>query len=307
VPLENLVLRLLAKDPKDRPVDAHRVHADLLEMARAADVFIPSVPESEAEVERSIRALPPSVTRPAIERWARREQVFQEMLSHAYGSAPPYAMASLLDQIRARIPRIAAFRTKSMEEQSALAAIEEKGREGRQRLGFAVDALGLDASRAKDEVRVVEAHLMTVRERAEHAVSDFRAAHVEILRWEGRSAFQEPYPDLAQAYRQAATAVDAWSTDREAERRANLLRESNDRKVSDLEYQIQALRAALATHEREVETERDVRERQMLEFGKQADVLEAELVGLVACFCEPLRARPELSLLFEQLEGDVAA
>src|SRR5580704_6970382 len=45
IPLEALVLRLLAKYPKARPVDAHRVHADLLEMARDADVDIPRVTE----------------------------------------------------------------------------------------------------------------------------------------------------------------------------------------------------------------------------------------------------------------------
>jgi eukaryotic-like serine/threonine-protein kinase len=308
VPLDNLVLRLLAKDPKDRPVDAHRVHADLLEMARDADVFIPGVPESQAEAERTIgTARPRAPTRPTVEAWARRLPVFQEMLSRSYGSAPPREMVSLLDQIRENIPRISATRAASMEEQRALATIEEKGREGRQRFGFAVDALGLDSSKAKDEVRVVQVHLATVRERKEQAAARFLATHVEILRWEGRSAFQEPYPDLAEAYRQAASAVDVWSAERDAERKASSLLEANERAVSDLDFQIQALRAALATHEREIEAERDVREKQMLKLGTQADELEAELLALATRFCEPLRARPELSPLFEQLEADVAA
>jgi tRNA A-37 threonylcarbamoyl transferase component Bud32 len=308
VPLDNLVLRLLAKDPKERPVDAHRVHADLLEMARDADLSIPSVPESEVEADRTIHsAVPLHAARSAVETWARRLPVFQEMLSRSYGGAPPGEMVRLLEGIRELVARIAAARAASMEEQRALATIEEKGREGRQRFGFAVDALGLDASKAKEEVRVVVAHLAAVQERSKQAAARFLATQVEVVRWEGRSGFQEPYPDLASAYRQAAAAVDTWSGAREAERKATSLLESNERAVTDLDYQIQALRAALATHEREIEGERHGREKQMLTLGKQADELEAQLLTLATRFCEPLRARPELTPLFEQLEADVAA
>jgi tRNA A-37 threonylcarbamoyl transferase component Bud32 len=308
VPLEDLVLRLLAKDPKARPVDSHRVHADLLEMARDADVAIPSVPESEAEAERTIRNVRPRpAPRVAVERWARRMQVFQQMLGQSYGASPPREMQGLLQRIGELVPRIVAMRAASVDEQRVLGTIEEKGREGRQRFGFAVDALGLDTSKAKDEVRVVEAHCATVHERTEQAKARFVAAHNEILRWEGRSGFQEPHPDLALAYRQAATIVDGWVKAREDERKSVALREGNERAVTDLEYQIQALRAALATHEREIEVERGVCEKQMIKLGKQADQLEAELLGLATRFCEPLRARPELSPFFEQLEADVAA
>jgi serine/threonine protein kinase len=308
VPLENLILRLLAKDPKERPVDAHRVHADLLEMARDADVSIPSVPESEAEAERTIRNVAPKVApRLAVERWAKRMQVFQQMLSRSYGSTPPREMSKVLEEIHELVPRIVATRAASVDEQRVLGTIEEKGRDGRQRFGFAVDALGLDTSKAKDEVRVVEAHVATVRERTEQAKARYLTCQVEMLRWEGRSAFQEPYADLAQAYRQAAAAVDAWLKAKEAERKAETLREANERAVSDLEYQIQALRTALVTHEREIDAERNVCEKQMIKLGKQADQLEAELLSLAIRFCEPLRSRPELSPLFEQLEADVAA
>jgi serine/threonine protein kinase len=308
VPLEDLVLRLLAKDPKARPVDAHRVHADLLDMARDADVAIPSVPESEAEAERTIRNIRPRpAPRVAVERWAKRMQVFQQMLGQSFGPTPPREMSGLLKSIGDLVPRIVATRAASVDEQRVLGTIEEKGREGRQRFGFAVDALGLDTSKAKDEVRVVEAHCATVRERTEQSKARFLAAHDEILRWEGRSGFQEPHGDLALAYKQAATVVEAWVKAREEERKALSLLEQNERAVTDLEFQIQALRAALAAHERENEGERNVCEKQMIKLGKQADQLEAELLTLATRFCEPLRARPELSPLFEQLEADVAA
>src|SRR5215472_7412530 len=55
LPMDELVLRLLAKDPKERPVDAHRVHQDLLAVAHDIDAAVPPVPESEVETERTIR------------------------------------------------------------------------------------------------------------------------------------------------------------------------------------------------------------------------------------------------------------
>jgi eukaryotic-like serine/threonine-protein kinase len=308
VPLEDLILRLLAKDPKARPVDAHRVHADLLDLARDADVAIPSVPESEAEAERTIRNVRTKpAPRVAVELWAKRMQVFQQMLGQSYGASPPREMSGLLQRIGELVPRIVALRAASVDEQRVLGTIEEKGRDGRQRFGFAVDALGLDTSKAKDEVRVVEAHFATVHERTQQAAARFVASHNEVLRWEGRSGFQEPHADLAQAYRQAASVVDTWVKARDEERKAVALREQNERAVTDLEFQIQALRTALANHEKENEAERGVCEKQMIKLGKQADQLEAELLGLATRFCEPLRARPELSAFFEQLEADVAA
>ena len=101
--------------------------------------------------------------------------------------------------------------------------------------------------------------------------------------------------------------VDGWITARADERKAQKLLEGNERAVTDLDFQIQALRAALAVHEQEIEAERGVCEREMIKLGKQADQLETELLSLATRFCEPLRARPELSPFFEQLEADVAA
>jgi serine/threonine-protein kinase len=131
--------------------------------------------------------------------------------------------------------------------------------------------------------------------------------HQEVLRWEGRSAFHEPYVDLAQAYKDAAASVDAWLAVRGEERKVEALRSANERTASDLDFQIQALRAALAGHERELDAERGSCETRMNALALESDALEAELVARVARFCEPLRTRPELSPLFQQLEADAAA
>jgi serine/threonine protein kinase len=308
VPLEDLILRLLAKDPRQRPVDAHRVHQDLLDIARDTDTAVPPVPESEVETERTIRQQRRVVAgNLAVDRWQWRTQLFQQMLTRAFGNSTPKEMARLLTEIRDVVPRIVALRAESVEEQRTLGEIEERGREGRQRFGFAVDALGVDASRAKDEVRVVEAHVATVKERSAQALTRYKATHKEVIAWEGRAGFEEPSAELVQAYRAAASAVEVWMKAREGEHKAMELREANERVASDLEFQIQALRTALVAHEKEIEGERGKCEKRIIELSKQAEQLEGDLLSLATKFCEPLRSRPELTPLFQELEADAAA
>ena len=91
-----------------------------------------------------------------------------------------------------------------------LEQIEQRGRDGRQRFGFAVDALGIDASKAKDEVRAAPTNLEGVPPKKAKQAAKFMLAHREVVTWEGRSGFQEPYEELAQAYRATAAAMDVW-------------------------------------------------------------------------------------------------
>jgi len=311
VPLEALILRMLAKDPKDRPVDAHRVHADLVELARDASVAIPSVPESAAQTTRAFRAAaePRTLARPPADvgRWQRRAETFERMLADAYGAGVPPSAAAQLAEAQALVPKIVALREATREAQKALAQIAEKGREGRQRFGFAVDALGLDASKAKDEVRVVDAHFNVVKARTEQASSRYLAAHREIVAWEGRCGFQEPTADLAQAYRTASNVVESWVKAKEEERKASAMREANERAASDLEFQIQALRAALATQEKELDAEHKEAEERMLAVSAKAVAHEAEFVTVAMQICEPLRMMPDLWPLFQSMEADAAA
>jgi serine/threonine-protein kinase len=311
VPLEELILRMLAKAPKDRPVDAHRIHADLVELARSADVQIPSVPESEAHISRSRDQdrEPDTLARPSfsIDRWKKRVETFEQMLQRAYGANIPQSAMDYLLSVTDLVPKISGVRDASREAQKALAAIEEKGREGRQRFGFAVDALGLDASKAKDEVRVVDAHFNVVKARTEAAAARYLALHREIIMWEGRCGFQEPSTDLAQAYRVAANAVESWVKSREEERKAAAMREANARTASDIEFQIQALRAALAAREKETDAEQKEAEDRMMALNAEANRYETEFIAAAMRLCEPLRMMPSLWPIFETMEQDAAA
>ena len=308
LPLEALILRMLAKAPADRPVDAHRVHADLVELARDAELQIPSVPESEAQTTRARRAEPVVLSRPTldVDRWNRRVETFEKMMHEAYGAGVPASAAQQLVKVKALVPKIAGLRSAIRDAQRAVSEIAEKGREGRQRFGFAVDALGLDASKAKDEVRVVDAHFNVVKARTAQAANRYLAAHKEIVSWEGRCGFQEPTTDLAQAYRTAANATDSWVKAKEDERKAAAMREANERAASDIEFQIQALRTALVTREKEVEAEQKAAEELMLKLTAEANADETEFITLAMQLCEPLRMMPSMWPMLETMEADAA-
>ncbi len=63
--LERLVMECLAKDAKDRPVDAHRVNSDLMNIAGAIGLRIPSDAfGDEAEPRGPAKTLPPVANRP---------------------------------------------------------------------------------------------------------------------------------------------------------------------------------------------------------------------------------------------------
>jgi tRNA A-37 threonylcarbamoyl transferase component Bud32/predicted nucleic acid-binding Zn-ribbon protein len=301
--IDKLIMEMLAKDPKDRPVDAHRVHADLLAIAGAIGVRVPGEAFSEPSSRGPAKTLPPV----AIDQWVKRTAVFERMLAKAYLGARPAEIEHLFNEVKRLVREIGDLRSKAVADQRTLESIEARGRDTRQRFGHAVDALGIDASHARDELKAALARSTAAQATLAEPREAMKAAMAEILRWEGRSALQEPYRELAAAYRAAADITDRWLKAKTAVQAAE--REAAQRKteVDDLEFQIKELRAALAAQSEGQEKEEERFQRGVSEAGKRADELDRELLDIATRFCAPLRHRPELSDLFHELEADAAA
>jgi len=298
--LAELIETLLAKDPKQRPVDAHKVMVDLIDVARQISAPVPPEPQADPESVRS-NAIPMSDG--GGKRWERRAEVFRSMLTQAYAGAPPSQLASLLQKIEQIIKRVGSIRDRSVGEQNKLEEIGKRGREGRQRLGYAVDGLGADTSRAREELRAAQENVAFSHKQTEAAKKRFAEAHREITIWEGRSGFVEPYEDLANAYRDASEVVDGWIVAREMERRAEGSIETLAQAVRDLEFQLTKLRESLVTHEQDIEAEREACEQMVLQMTQEIDAAEEELLSMATALCEPLRKLPELGPLFQRLEA----
>lgn len=302
--LDRLIASLMAKEPSGRPVDAHRMHNDLLAICNELGVKVP--PEADAEEpssRRTLSPLPPS----AMDRWVKRMTVFEEMLTRAYEGRPPSELTNMLAQVKDLVKQVGELRAESVAAQRELEALDARGKEGRQRIGFAVDALGIDASKARDEARDARAEVAPFTQATTEAKAAVLEAHREIVLWEGRSAFDEPYAALQEAYEAAARAVKHWLEAKDSERKASAGADAKDREVADLEFQIHELHAALANLEHTVEDAKTKSETRISEADRKTEAIQVELLALAARFCAPLRRRPELGPLFQELEADAAA
>jgi len=301
--VDKLALELMEKDPADRPVDAHRLHNDLCSIAGAIGVRIPGDPSVAVESSRRpARTLPPV----AIDRWVRRTAVFELMLQTAYADSRPEELGNLLEQVKKLVQEVSTLRNTSVNEQRKLESVEQRERDCRQRFGHAVDALGIDASRARDELKAAVAGAAALGVEVDARLGEVKKSHAKILFWEGRSAFAEPYAELSAAYRRTAELIDKWARTRKHEKHAGEHLREKQSEVADLEFQIKELRTALASQTEALETERTRCQERVAERGNRADALESELLELASRFCAPLRGRPELGLLFRELEADAA-
>ena len=304
--LDDLVQRMLAKNPNDRPVDAHRVHQDLLEIIREREVL---APPSAADEGASMSVAPITLAAGPADQWARRIYVLEQMLSTAFGAKAraPGELTELLEQASQVVRRVISLRLESFKAQQSLEEVDAKGREKRAQLGFAVDQLGFDASKAKEDVRTAREGLRRGEDEVKTARERFEAAHKEAMFWEGRCGFEEPSADLALAYRGIADAVDEWIAIKADVRRGHDHADGAERGANDLDFQLRELRSALTTHEQALDESRARCEDLIRTQSADADRLENELLELTARFCQPLRARPELAPLFKELETEAAA
>ncbi len=299
--IESLVASLISKRPDDRPVDAHRVHSDLVHICNELGIDAPPSPEDEDRwAQDRVGAAPAPAPEDA---WDPRIGIIQRMLEMGYGSAIPSHCEDLLRRIESTVTQLRWVRRQTLEQQRRLASLEMKEREDRQRFGFAMDALGVDASKARDEAR--SARCMVQRTAGINVSHLERVAemHREAMQWEGRVGLGNPCKQLADCYRALAAEMDAWLEDQHDETTRTEYASYCDGVVLDLDYQISELRNGLSRLEQSIDDERSAMESKCLELAKETDEIEAMLASMTHQLTAPLRAAPELRGLVAELDA----
>ena len=148
--LEALILALLEKDPKRRPVDAHAVLRALEELGARPAPSPRAMPMARTmAVQVQAATLPPA----SLDRWAARIRVLRQMLGRAFPQGVPGEPSAQLQRLETLLGEAHGARRAALQEQRALDALESSAVERRERLGFAVQSLSEDLSRARDELR----------------------------------------------------------------------------------------------------------------------------------------------------------
>ncbi|MEM1414037.1 MAG: protein kinase [Myxococcota bacterium] len=296
--LEELILDLLEKRPEDRPVDAHQVIKELQQLAPTTSSDV-APPLSTTGKRQTAPTLPPTT----LERWAQRTAIFEQMLDRAYPEGPPDVTTRLLEDIRESLRRVQDIRSAGLKEQRQLEVIESEARETRARLGFAVQSLAEDLSAAREAARASHGEVEPYLEAESGARRAYGAGLEQLAAAGGFRQLEEPDPRFAKALHAIADAVDRWHLAHGSAEKARRWVEAKEREVSDLEFQIQALRGNLERVEATYDEKRSGHEEALVTGGTEAQEREKKLNELATLFCTALRSRPGLDDLFAKLEA----
>jgi tRNA A-37 threonylcarbamoyl transferase component Bud32 len=291
--LEDLVAELLAKKPEERPVDAHDV-ARRLSLLASSHVAAPP-----RHMTTRTSSLPRTVV--TLDRWEGRLPIFEAILTRAHPEGAPPELEEHLAAMRAALGRLRALRTDAMEAQRELEGLESEVGARRERLGHAVHVLGVDLSAARNEARRVAEALSTATSEAAEAHGRFRDADAALARV--RTPGATPTDADVSAARRALAALQEWTTTQHGVdrlRREQVVAEERER---DFGYQVEALRQGLAKVETDLDERAKKSRARLAKLGGERREEEMRVLWLASKITTPLRGRPELRALFDQLEA----
>ena len=300
--LETLILKLLEKDPAKRPVDAHAVVKELTAIAATMPRPKPApvVPEAVPTPYDGVKRPAAGTLAPAtLERWERRMMIFGQMLSRVQPPRPEHT--KLLDGVRNTLASMNEVRQRSMREQMKLESVSARAKDAQTRFGRAMDALGVDLSRAREESQRAKDLERQYAEHLKHGSGPFSQVHAKIL-----ASPPVPSQELLGLYRAAAQAIEQALSATTEHGRATAYLQAKEREVTDTEFQIQELRAQLDRLSQTAEEEKGLIQKQVEVLGIEMAKIEKSVISDASTLANALRGRPELRELFAELEADAA-
>jgi len=293
-PLATWTLGMLSRAPQQRPENGQHALETLQEACRVAGVppmVDPGRPSltSTNELDRGLA------------RWERYAAIFRRMLEVGYPGGAPEQVQVAFTAVAERVERLASLSKRASFELGNHDDAFARALTGRERLASQILQTTAGGEGIRNRIAELKTEATTLGERSDEYKPNVLALHQEVIQWEGRSGFTEPYQELAVAYRNLADVVSTWWDARQAqlgrERDIDVERE----KLRGIESEVDEIRQALRIHESNVGGELDASEAALAALGIDADRIEHELLDLASRFTAPLRSKPELGALFREL------
>lgn len=297
---EAILLKLLAKDPRERYRDGHHLREDLKLLQRS----LPSTTGWELKPGESATASapppPPPAPSPGVVEWSRQAANFIRAVARAYpnGRAPEsvHEAATRIWELAAKASRLEG---ELASHSRKLEAIEARGRALRAEIGRKVEELAGEESRALREAGAYEErqHALSVQRREATTLHTQIDAHIKN---QDRPVSHEIYERLGAARARSETLREVQE---DYQRRADERR----RYAAGLQQQIRDLRTQLGRYSEALEAD--------LQAGRErierrvADALEYEtdFYEAVKLLADHLRGRPECrEVLDEELLNEGA-
>lgn len=282
---EEILLKLLAKDPKDRYRDGHHLREELKLLQR-------SLPSTGWELKPSENAAPsappppPPAPSPGVVEWSRQAANFIRAVARAYpnGRAPEsvHEAATRIWELAAKASRLEG---ELASHSRKLDAIETRGRALRAEIGRKVEELAGEESRALREAAAHEErlHALSVQRREAMTLHTQIDAHI---RNQERPVSHEIYERLGAARARAETLREVQD---EYQRRADERR----RYATGLKQQIRDLRTQLSRYSEALEGDLQAGRERIERRVAEALEYEKDFYEAVKLLSDHLRGRPE--------------
>lgn len=282
---EEILLKLLAKDPRERYRDGHHLREELKLLQRSLPSTGWELTPGES-AQPSAPPPPPPAPSPGVVEWSRQASNFIRAVARAYpnGRAPEsvHEAATKIWELAAKASRLEG---ELASHSRKLDAIEARGRALRAEIGRKVEELAGEESRALREAAAHEQRLnaLSVQRREAMTLHTQIEAHIKS---QARAVSPEIYERLGAARSRAATLREVQD---EFQRRADERR----RYAKGLQQQIRDLRTQLSRYSDALETDLQAGRERIERRVAEALEYEKDFYEAVKLLSDHLRGRPE--------------
>jgi serine/threonine-protein kinase len=273
--IDMLVMRMLAKQPRDRFSDGYHLADELRALLDQLQGGRGSKPPRRSGMIPLI-GVESQVTQPwvdaAEETWAARLELFQSLLPRAYpkGDVPETMRRGLRDMAEG-VEQARALRRRLSENVLRAKDEEDNLRAARMRVGHAADELGQDESRVTRRIQELHTSIATVQARLAELAEPLAHGIRELAPVRDARAMTR---GLAALLRQLGGQAAIWlDTEAQLESLAGRMAAA-EREREDLRFQIAQLKGRLGIVNAEADSE-------LSRLREQADALEGELSRLL--------------------------